>query len=112
MPAQFTTISTRPNFCLHLFGHRRDRVLLGYVANDRKRLPSGGFDELDGVPSVGEIGYRDMHAILGETFGKSLPDAVRASGDDGDLVLMPFAHEASPCFVVIQSERKSIRLRV
>ena len=38
----------------------------------------------------------DMHAVLGKTFGKSLPDAVGAAGDDGDLVLMPFAHEASP----------------
>ena len=96
MPAQFTTISTRPNLASTCLANRRDRVFLRHVADDRERLPPGGFDEFDGLASVGEIGDGDMRAVFGEAFGKSLADAVGAAGDDGDFVLMPFAHETPP----------------
>jgi hypothetical protein len=36
-----------------------------------------------------------MHTILGETLGEGLPDSFGAAGNDGDFILMPFAHETS-----------------
>jgi hypothetical protein len=50
-----------------------------------------------------------MHAILGETLGKGLPDAVGGAGDDGNFVFVTFGH----CFslrkflIVIPGEPQS-----
>ena len=42
------------------------------------------------------VGDGDVHAVLGETLGKRLADAVGRSGDDGDFVLVAFGHVFSP----------------
>ncbi len=96
MPAQFTTISTRPNLactCLLIAATESSFDTSHTTASACRPAAS---TSLTVSRSVGEIGDGDMRAVLGETFGKSLADAVGAAGDDGDFVLMPFAHETSP----------------
>ena len=92
-----TAILTDPgepaDYGLHLLGHRGDRVLLGHVAHHRQRIASRGFDKFHGLPPVGHVDDGDMHAVPCEPLGECLSDALGAAGDDGDLILVPFAHE-------------------
>jgi hypothetical protein len=83
-------------FAVDRFGHGGDRWLRRHVAIDGKRLATGGLHQLHGVLAVGDIGHRDMHAVLGQPFRESLPDAVGATGDDGDFVLVTLGHSISP----------------
>ena len=89
-------MSQRPNFFLYVGSHRGDRLGRGHVALAGQRLTPGRFDHLRGVFARRDIGDRDMHAVLGQTFGKSLADAFRSAGDNGDLVLVAFGHAMPP----------------
>jgi hypothetical protein len=72
-------------------------------------LPAGSLDQFYGRSAVSNVDHRDMHAILGETLGKGLPDAVGGTGDDGNFVFVTFGH----CFslrkflIVIPGEPQS-----
>ena len=45
--------------------------------------------------TIGEIDNRNIDAVLGETFGKGLSNAVGTTSDNGNFVLVAFGHVAS-----------------
>ena len=83
-------------FGVDRLGHGGNRGFRRHVAFDVDRLPAGSLDQFYGRSAVSNVDHRDMHAILGETLGKGLPDAGGGAGDDGNFVFVTFGHFHSP----------------